>query len=291
MINSKDRQPTRRTGIRMLGVGGASIALGLGGVRRLAASAARKETAFALVGDRAHNADYIITSLGRTLAEEAGLSIDFKVDVADLSAERLNGYRMLIVFRDGGAQPSGSGMGGRSPGRDPAPKIVTVPPLPQSDQKPASWITPAQGKAIKDFVEAGGALLLYHNTNHISLSNADFRDVQGGVYEGHPPLRPFKVTITDRDHPITRGVSDFVVSDEQHFMKYEKDPKFIFMKSVNEDGLTYRDLGNSAMAGWAYDYGKGRVCFLAPGHTTAVLWNPEYVKIQHNAVKWLLRQV
>ena len=74
-------------------------------------------------------------------------------------------------------------------------------------------------------------------------------------------------------------------------MRYEKDPKFAFMKSVNEDGLTYRELGNSAMAGWAYDYGKGRVCFLAPGHTIDVLWNPEYVKIQHNAVKWLLQQV
>ncbi len=74
-------------------------------------------------------------------------------------------------------------------------------------------------------------------------------------------------------------------------MKYDKDPKFVFMRSVNEDGLTYKTLGTSAESGWAYDYGKGRVCFLAPGHRISVLWNPEYVKLQHNAVKWLLREV
>ena len=115
--------------------------------------------------------------------------------------------------------------------------------------------------------------------------------MQGGITEGHPPLRPYKVTITNRDHPITRGVNDFVVTDEQHFMKYEKDPKFVFMRSTNQDGLTYKTLGASGEAGWAYDYGKGRVCFLAPGHRISVLWNTEYVKLQHNAVKWLLREV
>jgi hypothetical protein len=40
----------------------------------------------------------------------------------------------------------------------------------------------------------------------------------------------------------------------------------------------------------AYDYGKGRVCYMSPGHMLTVLWNPEYVKLQHNAVRWLLRQ-
>ena len=47
---------------------------------------------------------------------------------------------------------------------------------------------------------------------------------------------------------------------------------------------------NSAEAVWAYDYGKGRVCFMAPGHLISALWNPEYEKMQRNAAKWLLRE-
>jgi len=131
---------------------------------------------------------------------------------------------------------------------------------------------------------------LMHNVTYISPSNADFRDVLGAVTEGHPPIRKFKVRVTNHDHPITRGVNDFIVTDEQHFMKYEKDPKYLLLESVNEDGATYKDLGTKSAAGWAYDYGKGRVCYLAPGHMLTDLWNPEYVKLQKNAVRWLLRQ-
>jgi type 1 glutamine amidotransferase len=52
------------------------------------------------------------------------------------------------------------------------------------------------------------------------------------------------------------------------------------MQSVNEDGLAWKDIGTTSVAGWAYDYGKGRVCYLAPGHVISALWNPEYEKIQ-----------
>jgi hypothetical protein len=46
----------------------------------------------------------------------------------------------------------------------------------------------------------------------------------------------------------------------------------------------------TAPGGWSYDYGKGRICCLPPGHLLTVPWNPEYVKLQQNAVRWLLRQ-
>ena len=49
-------------------------------------------------------------------------------------------------------------------------------------------------------------------------------------------------------------------------------------------------LGATAPGGWAYDYGKGRVCYLSPGHLLTVLWNPEYIKVQQNAVRWIMRR-
>ena len=87
---------------------------------------------------------------------------------------------------------------------------------------------------------------------------------------------------------MTRDSPHFV-TDEQHYMEYDKDPKYLLLETVNEEGLTYRNLGAKAPGGWAYEYGKGRVCYFSPGHLITVLWNPEYIKLQHNAVKWLMR--
>ncbi|MCX6653760.1 MAG: ThuA domain-containing protein, partial [Candidatus Bathyarchaeota archaeon] len=57
--------------------------------RRSKSSSTKNVTAFALIGDRFHNSDYIRTALGKTLVREAGLSIDFTDEVTMLSAETL----------------------------------------------------------------------------------------------------------------------------------------------------------------------------------------------------------
>jgi type 1 glutamine amidotransferase len=253
------------------------------------AAAENKATAFALIGDRYHNSDYIRTALRKTLVKEGGISIDFRDEVELLNAAELKGYKLLIILRDGMLWPGGYPQGPTGSSAPP-PEVVSEPPLPKMDIEPFYWITAEQGRAVKDFVAGGGSALFYHNVTYISPHNDDFRDVLGAVTEQHPPMRPFKVKIVNREHPITRGVNDFVVTDEQHFMTYQKDPKWLLLQSVNEDGLTFKDLGASSAAGWAYEYGKGRVCYMAPGHVITSLWNPEYEKLQKNAVRWLLRQ-
>src|SRR5882724_4763538 len=246
-----------------------------------------KGTAFALIGDRYHNSDYIRTGLRRTIEREMDVPVDFCDEVKMLSAETLKGYKLLIILRDGmlwpdGYQDESSNAGWVAGGRTP---LVSDPPVRKMEARQDFWITAEQGKAVKQFVERGGSALLMHNVTYISPHNPDFRDVLGAETEGHPAIRKFKVRVVNHDHPITRGVSDFVVTDEQHYMKYQKDSKHLLLESVNEDGATYKNLGSKSAAGWAYDYGKGRVCYLAPGHMLTDLWNPEYVKLQKNAVR------
>jgi hypothetical protein len=125
------------------------------------------------------------------------------------------------------------------------------------------------------------------------------------------------VRIVNSDHPVTQGVQDFMAIDEQHYATYDKDPKGILLRAENLDGLTFQigsreggrgrgaaisdgqpvggqpeppqDLGPTSISGWAHEYGKGRVVFTAIGHTTDSMWQPEYFKLQKNAVHWLLK--
>ena len=253
---------------------------------------AQKATAYALIGDRYHNSDYIRTGLNRTIAKDLGVSIDFCDETKMLTSETLTGYKLLIVLRDGMIWPDGypdenTNAAWVATGK---PKLVSDPPVPPTPAKPQNWIKPEQGKAVRQFVDGGGAALFLHNVTHVGLTDADFRHVLGASYAGHPPIRTFKVKVKNPDHPIAKGVRDFIVTDEQHYMEYDKDPKHIFLETVNEEGLTYGKQGATAPGGWSYDYGKGRICYLSPGHLLTVLWNPEYIKLQQNAVRWLMRK-
>jgi type 1 glutamine amidotransferase len=113
----------------------------------------------------------------------------------------------------------------------------------------------------------------------------------GGAYIGHPPLRPFRIRASQNKHPITEGIQDFIVNDEQHYVEYDGDRKNIILEAENIDGLGYEKYGTKSIGGWAYDFGQGRVVFTAAGHTIHVLWNPEYLKIQKRSIQWLLKQL
>ena len=247
----------------------------------------KRPRALALIGDRYHNADYIRVALNK-LFLDLNLPIDYTINYDQISALLLRPYRLFVVLRDGMIWPDGY-LEPNDYEYSHSLENNSAWPKEQSER----WITEEQGKAIKDFVEAGGALYALHNSSHISLSSKDYREVMGGAYISHPALRPFKVSVVNKEHPITRDVQDFIVNDEQHFVTYDKDPNYILLRSENIDGLTDisegKDLGAKAIAGWAYDFGKGRMAFTAVGHTLHAMWEPEYFKLQKNAVRWLLK--
>jgi type 1 glutamine amidotransferase len=281
---------SRRALIKVSSVAAGAGLLSLGSSKSVKSQmAARKSNgprALALVGDRYHNPDYIRVSLDKVF-KELNILIDYTVEYDKISADLLKNYQLLLIFRDGQIFPDGY------LGPDAWSVYSANLETPKSFPNPVSvpWMTPEQGLAIKNFVNAGNGFYAFHNCSHISLSNRDYRDVMGGAYISHPPLRPFQVRPTENKHPITDGITPFMVTDEQHYVIYDKDPKYQILESENIDGFKFQDLGTKSIAGWAYDYGKGRVVFTAVGHTIHAMWNPQYLEIQKRSVRWLLKQI
>jgi type 1 glutamine amidotransferase len=248
--------------------------------------ASGKPRALALIGDRYHNPDYIRVSLDKVF-KELNIPIDYTIQYDQISRSLLKNYQLFLCLRDGMIWPDGY----LGPDAYTSYEHDLENPAQFSEPKPETWMTEEQGAAIKDFVNAGNGFYALHNCSHISLSSKNYRDVMGGAYVGHPPLRPFRVRASENKHPITQGIGEFMVNDEQHYVDFDKDRKHIILEAENIDGLVYENHGPKSIAGWAYDFGKGRVVFTAAGHTIHAMWVLEYLEVQKRSVRWLLKQI
>ncbi|MBI2827450.1 MAG: ThuA domain-containing protein [Planctomycetia bacterium] len=218
----------------------------------------KRDHALVLIGDQPHEPGHVEQGL-RPVFEATGVAAHFTVDVRALSAENLARVRLLVILRDGLQRP------------EPGGKADYV------------WMTPEQERAVVDFVERGGAFLNLHNSMGLYPDDGPYLKLVGGRYIGHGPLERFRVEVVDRDHPVTRGVRDFSVADEQHTPPYDDQKVHLLLRNRSDDGQT-------AAAGWAYEPGKGRLCHLANGHTRESLLHPMYQRLMRNAVLWCLRR-
>jgi type 1 glutamine amidotransferase len=241
----------------------------------------------ALIGDRYHNVDYIRLNFNRLFAE-LGVAYEYTTNYEWFTDEDavdalLAGRRLLVVGRDGLIFPYSYY------------STQLMDDFPHGT--PTTWVTEGFGRAVKRFVEAGGSLYAWHNNLSVSTFSDTYRAVTGGVYDGHPAERPWKVEVVNRDHPITRGVADFVVTDEQHFPIFDRSDDELLLRGVNIDGLTFDSdsgavtKGTISATAWAYPYGDGRVVMSAIGHNLDALWKPDSWLFQKNAVRWLLREI
>jgi len=190
--------------------------------------------------------------------EAVGLAVEYTTEYRALDTDLLRGKRLLVILRDGMEWPNGL------------------------DQPCTVWMQPHQEDAIEAFVAGGGAFMPLHNAGWTYPWKNGYRRVMGGYYQGHPPILPFEVKVVNRRHPITAGVEDYEIVDEQHFLWFDYDRVELLLKSQGRDG-------RESAAGWAYEYGKGRVAYLANGHTLEILQHPMVQRLLQNAVRWLLR--
>ncbi|MBD3183226.1 MBL fold metallo-hydrolase, partial [Candidatus Poribacteria bacterium] len=212
--------------------------------------------ALVLIGDNYHPPHYIPPSL-EPVFQRIGMPVKFFYDVSKLNAKSLEGIKLFVILRDGMIWP-------------------------EPDGKQVFWMTEEQEKAIAEFVKNGGGLLALHNSTALKCLDEKaciYRDMLGCSYNGHGPGdEKFDVKVVNKDHPVTRGVEDYVAVDERHTPIMHTDDATILLEAVSDN--------EKSVNGFVRNYGKGRICHLANGHNLEVLQNPNMQKLMTNAALW-----
>ena len=96
------------------------------------------------------------------------------------------------------------------------------------------YLNDAQNDVVRQWLEAGGRWFALHGTSGgkavrlgedrrlKKMVKTSHHDTLGSFFLNHPPLRKFQVTVTDRDHVLTRGLpASFEVIDELYLIELQ----------------------------------------------------------------------
>ena len=115
----------------------------------------------------------------------------------------------------------------------------------------------SQEKALLQFVRSGKGFIPLHSASFCFRNSPEVVEMIGGQFKSHK-YDSFPTVILKPDHPILKGISSFVTTDETYI--HDKISK-------NIEVLTERVEGNlHEPYTWVRPYGEGRVFYTAYGH-------------------------
>jgi type 1 glutamine amidotransferase len=158
------------------------------------------------------------------------------------------------------------------------------------DMVPA--ITPAQQKAFIELLNRGIGLVSLHHNMGAHQDWGEFRKIIGGKFitkpceidgqkygkSGWSHGEDMKITVADKQHPITRGLKDFKIHDETYKDYYTSPDVRVLLKTDHPK--------NDPELAWVTKYGKSRVFYFMLGHDHLGWENPNFPKIVCRGIRW-----
>ena len=137
---------------------------------------------------------------------------------------------------------------------------------------------PELEKAFLDFVRGGRGFVVIHAACTAFYTWPEFHQMVGAAWElgttGHGRYHTFTVKITDTDHPVTRGMRDFRITDELWHRMRSPQPQAV--KNVLCTAFSAADAGGSGEdepVVFCGRLGAGRCFQLVLGHDVPALRN------------------
>jgi uncharacterized protein len=156
--------------------------------------------------------------------------------------------------------------------------------------------TPEQQQAFVALLNEGiGVVSLHHNLGaHRGWD--EFAKIIGGKFIFEPTTlegktyqastwshgEDLKVTVEDREHPITQGLDDFEIHDETYGGYFTSSNVHVLLKTDHPK--------NDPEVAWTTKYGNSRVFYLMLGHDRLAWENPAYSKLLDRGIRWAAAQ-
>lgn len=148
-------------------------------------------------------------------------------------------------------------------------------------------ITSEQEKGLLEAVKSGVGLAGWHGGLADSFrQNTEYQFMVGGQWVAHPGgVIDYEVTVSNKKHPITRGLSDFKMHSEQYYMHV--DPINNVLATTTFSGQHAPWIKGTVMpVVWTKKYGKGRVFYTSLGHVSKDFDVPEAREIVKRGMLW-----
>lgn len=152
-------------------------------------------------------------------------------------------------------------------------------------------------EAQKDFIamleQGKGLVVLHHALGSYDDFWPEYTKIAGGQYHSSPwkkdgieqPLSTYKhdvvfdVKVVDSDHPVTRGIENFTITDETYGF-IEILPTVYPLLSTNEPT-------SSPLLCWTNKYANSRIVTLTLGHDKLAWENSSFLRILSQAIRWV----
>lgn len=140
-------------------------------------------------------------------------------------------------------------------------------------------LTPERERGLLSFVNNGGGFVGIHSATDSFRGSRAYIDMIGGEFLTHPPQHEFKVFIKDKNHYLTVRMPDFSIYDEMyHLQSYDPNKVKLIAYTIWQ--------GKEMPMAYTKDYGKGRVVYIANGHSLQALSHPELQKLIIRSIAW-----
>jgi type 1 glutamine amidotransferase len=156
-------------------------------------------------------------------------------------------------------------------------------------------ITEANRKALLDYVKNGGGFVGIHPATDTFYKWADYGEMIGGYFDGHPWHQKVRVRVEAKDHPSTAHLGDaFEIVDEIYQFRSWDRSKLKVLLSLDVESVKLSAPGVNRAdkdfgIAWCRDYGKGRVFYTALGHREDVWTDSRFLQHLAGGVEWAAR--
>lgn len=153
-------------------------------------------------------------------------------------------------------------------------------------------ISDEQKAALIDFIKSGKAVVGIHSATDTFYKWAEYGELIGGYFDGHPWHQEVTIKVEDQRHPATAHLgASFTITDEIYqFKNFSRDRLHVLMSlDINSIDLTkkgVRRTDKDFAISWTRNYGRGRVFYTALGHRAEVWQDERFQRHLLGGLEW-----